>query len=114
MNAKETAYTAFADLKGALADLADANDWDVRDEILRELQDFAIGEIGHDDRHGGYVVTLDQRVKDEDAAVMMRLLLNIRGVVAVDPVPDDPAMHIAERRALYRMKDAIEAAVFDA
>lgn len=114
MNAEETARKAFDDLKGAIADLTEAQDRDTQDRILHDLQDWLTAQIGHTSgRHGGYIVTLEQRVKDEDAMFMTRFLLNIRGVIAVDPIPDDPAMHIAERRALYRMKDAIEAAVFD-
>jgi hypothetical protein len=105
----------FNDLKAAVAALAEAQDWDAYHDLMGDVQDWVVDEVGHmNARHGGYVVTLDERVKDEDAAVMQRLFLNIRGVVAVDPVEDDPAMRIAERRALYRMKDAIEAAIYGA
>lgn len=115
MNAEETARAALDDLQGAIADLAGSENWDTQAEILHDIQAWLLRDGNPlNAADGGYLVTLDRRIKDEDAAIMRRFLLNIVGVIAVDPVPDDAKTHIAERRALYRMKSAIEEAIHGA
>jgi hypothetical protein len=114
VNAEEAARAHAEDLKAEIANLADAEDWEAHAEIMSGLQDWVLKQAGIiSARHSGYLVTLDQRLKDEDAVVMQRFLLNIKGVIAVEPIPDTPPMHIAERRALYRIQAAIEGAIYD-
>jgi hypothetical protein len=114
MNAEEAARAHATDMKAEIDNLAAAEDWDAHAEIMSDLQDWVLKQAGVTSAsHAGYIVILDRRLKDEDAQVMHRFLLNIKGVIAVEPVPENASMHIAERRALYRIQAAIEEAIYD-
>lgn len=114
-SAEEAARRYLAGLKDEMDDLGreETNEaGDAHFEILHDILDWALKTAGHlEDRHGGYVVVLRRGLRDEDTVMLMRFLLNINGVIAVNPIPEDAKMHIAERRALYRMKDAIDGAI---
>lgn len=111
----EVARSLLAQFKQNMATLAEREDWDQHYDLLHDLLDWGHKTAGHlGDRHGGYTVVLDRGLRDEDTILIMRFLLNITGVIAVDPIPENAGMHIAERRALYRMKTAIEEAIHDA
>ncbi len=113
--AAKHAQEALGTFKHRMAQLADLAEWDVHYDLLHDLLDWGHKTAGHlGDRHGGYTVVLDRGLRDEDTVLIMRFLLNITGVIAVDPIPENVGMHIAERRALYRMKTAIEEAIHDA
>lgn len=115
MNAEESARDHLTNLIAEMSDLAEREDWDAHGDILHTVLGWALktaGALG--DRHGGYTVVLDRGLRDEDTVLIMRFLLNITGVIAVDPIPENAGTHIAERRALYRMRDAIEEAIHDA
>jgi hypothetical protein len=86
VNVAETAAAALADLKAALADLADAEDWDGHGDVVHDTLDFAVKQAGHlSKRHGGYIVVLDRGLKDEDTATLIRFLLNINGLTSSPP-----------------------------
>jgi hypothetical protein len=111
----EVARHCLTQLKASMATLAELEEWDHHYDLLHDLLDWGHKTAGHlGTRHGGYLVVLDRGLRDEDTVLIMRFLLNIAGVIAVDPVPENAGMHVAERRALYRMRDAIEEAIRDA
>lgn len=55
------------------------------------------------DRHAGYVITLEEDVREDDAAAIKTALSMIKGVLSVEPVVSDPGLHIAEERAWHRI-----------
>lgn len=57
------------------------------------------------DRHAGYVVTLDESVREDDAEMLMYLLRNIKGVRDVRPVLDDPMLTVAKANARRELQD---------
>lgn len=50
------------------------------------------------DRHAGYVVTLEQDIREDDAADILTAIGMIRGVVSCEPVRGGSNQHIAEER----------------
>lgn len=52
------------------------------------------------DRHAGYLVTLAKDIREEDAEAIVTALRQIRGVIAVEPVPAD---HFAQTIAGNRV-----------
>lgn len=51
------------------------------------------------ERHTGYVVTLSDDFREDDAEAIISALKMIKGVLAVDPVPSDLVFHMAYTRA---------------
>ena len=51
------------------------------------------------DRHAGYLVTLAQDVREDDAEAILSALRMIRGVLAVQPVTADVDQQIGQVRA---------------
>ena len=45
------------------------------------------------DRHAGYVVVLDQSIREDDAKPTITALSQVKGVISVEPVVDD-GVHI--------------------
>lgn len=110
----EAARNLLTQFKRNMATLAELEEWDHHYDLLHDFLDWGHQTARHlGDRHGGYTVVLDRGLRDEDTVLIMRFLLNINGVIAVDPIPENAGMHIAERRALYRMKAAMEEAIGD-
>ena len=50
------------------------------------------------DRHAGYVVTLADDIREDDAEAILTALRMVRGVLSVAPVVADLPGHIAEMR----------------
>jgi hypothetical protein len=64
------------------------------------------------DRHAGYLVVLNADLRDDDAAPTVAALLQIKGVLAVEPVVASAAVQIAESRARHALlKSLFELAV---
>jgi hypothetical protein len=61
-------------------------------------------------RHAGYVVTLNENVRDDDAEDVITALRMVKGVLTVEPVEGDSVMAMAEARA----KHEITMRVYDA
>jgi hypothetical protein len=59
------------------------------------------------DRHAGYVVTLSEDVREDDAEAIINAIRMIRGVVDVAPVLGGVDMQIAEARVNGRWRDRI-------
>lgn len=63
------------------------------------------------DRHAGYLVTLAENVRDDDAQDIIGAIRMVKGVLAVDPVVADPLGAIAENRARSDLTQKIWAAL---
>lgn len=105
------ARNLFASLKAALARREDDDDqWqDDRYDLITDIHGWAIDESQPNDRVEAYVVVLAQRLKDEDAANLTRLLTLIDGVVSVVPIQNN----LGELIGLKRVQDEILGDVWD-
>lgn len=56
------------------------------------------------DRHAGYVVTLAQDIREDDAEATITALRMVRGVISVEPVQAGGDLMIAEMRAKNDMR----------
>jgi hypothetical protein len=63
------------------------------------------------DRHAGYIVTLPEDQREDDADATLQAIRMIRGVVSVEPVVADAALHVAEHRAWYALRGDVVRAV---
>lgn len=60
------------------------------------------------DRHAGYVVTLAEDIREDDAEEgVLTAIRMIRGVIAVSPVTADVAVHTGRDRADAAWRDAL-------
>lgn len=59
------------------------------------------------DRHAGYVVTLAEDIREDDAETVISALSMVRGVVRVEPVVVDPELHIAQARVAVELRDKL-------
>jgi hypothetical protein len=59
------------------------------------------------DRHSGYVIVLDQDIREDDAEQLVQLFKNIKGVVKVAPVKSDASLQIAKERAVYELSEKL-------
>lgn len=108
-----SAETLFASLKGVLAhrdgDEYDESWQDARHDLITEIHGWCIDESQPNSRAEAYVVVLAERLKDEDAANMTRLLTLIDGVVSVVPVEND----LGELIGLRRIQNEIQGDVWE-
>lgn len=51
------------------------------------------------DRHAGFIVTLQNDMRDDDAKATINAILQIKNVISVEPIASDPMLQIAQRRA---------------
>lgn len=57
------------------------------------------------DRHAGYVVTLDQSIREDDAReTILVALRQIRGVISVEPVVESIELLMAQELAISKIK----------
>jgi hypothetical protein len=61
------------------------------------------------DRHAGYLVTLAEDVKDEDAQAIIAALGMVKGVLKVRPVVANPMTYIGRDRADVEWRERIHA-----
>lgn len=64
------------------------------------------------DRFAGFVVTLEQDLREDDAAVTVAAIRQIRGVMNVEPVLIKAEIHIANARAQREIETKILDALF--
>lgn len=50
------------------------------------------------DRFKGFIVTLEDDIRDDDAEATIAAIQQIRGVIGVEPLVADATQHIAETR----------------
>jgi len=66
------------------------------------------------DRHAGYVVTLADSVREDDAEEgVLNAIRMIRGVLSVKPVNESVEVHIAEERARHALQAKLRDVVWD-
>lgn len=103
-----SAHNLFESLKAVLehrdGDEYDEAWQDARYELISEIHRWAIDEGQPNGRVEAYVVVLAERLKDEDAANLTRLLTLIDGVVSVVPVENN----LGELIGLERIKNEIQ------
>ena len=108
-----SAENLFASLKAVLAhrdgDEYDEDWQDARHNLINEIHGWAIDESQPNSRVEAYVVILAERLKDEDAANLTRLLTLIDGVVSVVPVENN----LGELVGLERIKSEIQGDVWE-
>jgi len=51
------------------------------------------------DRHAGYLVTLVEDIRDDEAEEILKAICLIKGVIVAEPIVADPLGMIAENRA---------------
>jgi len=59
------------------------------------------------DRHMGYIVTLENNIKDENAQSILDAIGMVKGVISVRPVVSDFVGHMAEERARRKLADKL-------
>jgi len=59
------------------------------------------------DRHAGYVVILDQNIREDDAEFILNAIRMIKGVADVKPVVASAEQQIAEGRAHMKMREKL-------
>lgn len=59
------------------------------------------------DRHAGYVVVLDENIREDDAQVIIDALKMIKGVKTVVPVISTPELAIATSRQRQRVREKL-------
>jgi hypothetical protein len=64
------------------------------------------------DRHAGYVITLAENIREDDSQATIAAIKQIKGVLDVTPVINDPGMMIAEVRAGHEFRDKLVATFF--
>jgi hypothetical protein len=63
------------------------------------------------DRHAGYVVTLKDDIREDDAAHLIDLLGHLKGVLSVTPIVSDFSVAIAEERAYGQLREQVYVAL---
>ena len=64
------------------------------------------------DRHSGYIVVLDNDIREDDAEATVNALRQIKGVLTVKPITADPAQVIAASRIRVEIATAVMNALF--
>lgn len=59
------------------------------------------------DRHAGYIVTLAEDVREDDAEAILSALRMVKGVLSVEPIVADHGLHIATQRARQECRGKI-------
>lgn len=59
------------------------------------------------DRYAGFVVTLEENIREDDAASVITALKMIRGVLSVEPVTGTYEVQLAKQRALDEFRSEL-------
>jgi hypothetical protein len=65
------------------------------------------------DRYAGYIVVLEDNIREDDAAHVINAIRMVKGVLSVAPVPDDYQQYIAERRRDDQWREALRTLLYD-
>lgn len=65
------------------------------------------------DRHAGYIVTLAENVREDDAEAIITALKMVRGVLSVEPVVADHQTAIGQSRADREWRDKLAKVLFE-
>lgn len=58
-------------------------------------------------RHAGYIVTLEQDLRDDDAKTLIDAIELLRGVVSVQPIVAEYLTHVARERIRRELVDKL-------
>lgn len=64
------------------------------------------------DRHAGYLITLAENIREDDAEQTITALRQIKGVLTVEPVPANLELAIAHERALSELRGRLLDALY--
>lgn len=70
------------------------------------------GEEEVTDRYAGFVVTLESDLRSDDAEATVKAIMQIKGVIAVEPLLTTGALHMATARAQREIERKILDALF--
>ena len=59
------------------------------------------------DRHKGYIVTLNNDIREDDAEYIINALRMVSGVLSVEPVVSDVSGFMDRERAWYEIRDVL-------
>lgn len=59
------------------------------------------------DRHAGYIVTLEQDIRADDAEPTRAAIQQIRGVLSVTPFVGNVELVIAQQRAMHELRTKV-------
>lgn len=63
------------------------------------------------ERHSGYVVTLTQDIREDDADAILNALRMVKGVLSVEPVVGEPASFVTETRVRSEIREKLFALI---
>ncbi|TLS44942.1 hypothetical protein FE633_17520 [Streptomyces montanus] len=58
-------------------------------------------------RHAGYVVALDENLREDDAEQLINAIKMLRGVIAVQPVTADVSLSLATERVRHEYRHKV-------
>jgi uncharacterized membrane protein len=64
------------------------------------------------DRLAGFIVTLAEDTREDDAEATIAAVRQIKGVLSVEPVVSDHILHMAEQRARHELREKLFAAIY--
>ena len=56
------------------------------------------------ERHAGYLITLEDDIREDDAEHVINALRMIKGVMRVEPIVANIELHIAQERAKHELQ----------
>jgi len=59
------------------------------------------------DRHAGFIVVLENDIREDDAQATIKAIMQIKGVLNVAPIVADPMLEIAKTRAKIQIAEGI-------
>lgn len=59
------------------------------------------------DRHIGYLVTLEEAIREDDAEDLIKAMKLLKGVLTVEPIGNDITHQMAKRRAISELTDKL-------
>lgn len=117
----QQARDALDELKMAVAKLhasEEPGDHEAAWDLCREAAEWAMGIYGHPgEHHDAYLIVLKAPLEDDEAEHMLRLLLRINGVIAVEPIEEGwnaRSPEVTMRIATLRVQDSVNNALYEA
>ena len=65
------------------------------------------------DRHAGYVITLREDVREDDAEALVNAIKMIKGVVSVTPMTNDIPFQMAQERVRQQLGEELTTAIHE-
>ena len=65
------------------------------------------------DRHAGYIVTLENDIREDDAEYIINALLMVKGVISVRPIVSDVELMVAKDRVDLQWREKLHQLLHD-